>query len=247
SGVMAGLRAAGRGFAVGDQLVPIVPGAILFDLLNGGEKTWEDDFYHRLGRKAFAAAAPDTPLGSVGAGMGATAGALKGGLGSASLVLECGFTVGALVAVNAMGEVCQGDQGHFWAAPFEMGGEFGGRGPCPKVPPLQMPQLPKAPGEATTIAIVATDAALSQAQAQRLAIAAHDGLGRAIVPAHTPLDGDLVFAAATGAKPLSNPVEDSMQLCHAAAICLARAVARGVYEAQPAPGDAKPCWQALYA
>ncbi len=128
SGVADGLRAMGRGFAVGDIRVPIVPGAILFDLLNGGDKGWRDNPYKGLGAAALGAAGLEFPLGSVGAGFGATTDGLKGGLGSASVVLESGMTVGALVAVNALGSVTVGDGGHFWAAPWEMEAEFGGLG-----------------------------------------------------------------------------------------------------------------------
>lgn len=232
SGVADGLRAMGRGFDVGGQRVPIVPGAILFDLLNGGNKGWARNPYARLGHEALTAAAAEFALGTAGAGYGATTATLKGGLGSASCVLPSGFTVGALVAVNALGSVVVGDGPQFWAAPWEMGGEFGGLGPCPAPPASQVPLPGKRLGEATTIAIVATDAALSQAQATRMAVAAQDGMARAIVPSHTLLDGDLVFAAATGAKALNDPVVDAFQLGHAAAVCLARAIARGVYEAR---------------
>ncbi|MFV0244601.1 MAG: P1 family peptidase [Qingshengfaniella sp.] len=245
-GVRDALRHQGRGFAVGDQRVPIVPGAILFDLLNGGDKGWPVSPYPALGAQALAAARPDFALGTTGAGYGATAGRLKGGLGSASLVLD-GITVGALVAVNALGQVTVGDTRHFWAAPFEIGDEFGGCGPAPRMPPPPIPRLTRGPGEATTIAIVATDAALDQAQATRLAVAAHDGLARAIVPAHSLLDGDLVFAAATGAVPLPDPVATPFRLGHAAALCLSRAVARGVHAARALPGDTVPSWQSLYA
>ncbi|MGB3317361.1 MAG: P1 family peptidase, partial [Albidovulum sp.] len=192
SGVSDGLRATGRGFAVGDQRVPIVPGAILFDLLNGGDKSWAENPYHALGRAAFDAAGVEFDLGTAGAGTGATTHDLKGGLGSASAVLESGITVGALVAVNAIGSVTAGGGPQFWAAPWEIGGEFGGLGPVARFDPADEPVLSKQQGEATTIAIVATDARLDKAQATRMAIAAHDGLARAIVPAHTPFDGDLV-------------------------------------------------------
>ena len=244
-GVRAGLRAAGRGFAVGDQRVPIVPGAILFDLLNGGDKTSIDSAYPALGRAALDGAGTDVALGSAGAGMGAMTGTLKGGIGSASLTVGP-ITIGALVAVNALGSATVGTGPHFWAAPFEMDAEFGGLGPCPAPPPPDLPRLNVGPGQATTIAIVATDAALDQAQATRLAVAAHDGMARALVPSHSLLDGDLVFAAATGAQPLPDPLETPFQLGHAAAVCLARAIARAVFHATPAPGDPKPCWQALH-
>lgn len=246
SGVTEGLHRAGRGFAVGTRRVPIVPGAILFDLLNGGDKDWDRNPYPALGLAAFHAAGPDFALGSAGAGFGATTGHWKGGLGSASAVLDSGITVGALVAVNALGSVTVGEGPQFWAAPFEIGAEFGGLGPAPHLAPNADPLPMKRVGEATTIAIVATDAALSRPQAQRMALAAHDGMARAIVPAHSLLDGDLVFAAATGARPLTDPLRDAFQIGHAAACCLARAIARAVYEASPLPGDPQPTWSALY-
>ncbi len=242
SGVADALRALGRGFAVGDQRVPIVPGAILFDLLNGGDKAWPRNPYAALGATALHAAAADFALGTAGAGYGAATQTWKGGIGSASAVLPSGLTVGALVAVNALGSVTVGDSRHFWAAPWEEGDEFGGLGPAPRMAPADAPLPRKRMGESTTLAIVATDAALTQAQAQRMAIAAHDGMARAIVPAHTPLDGDLVFAAATGARPLTDPLTDSFQLGHAAATCLARAIARAVFSATARPDDLQPIW-----
>ncbi|MBC7157046.1 MAG: P1 family peptidase [Rhodobacteraceae bacterium] len=248
SGVAGALRAAGRGFDVGGQKVPIVPGAILFDLGNGGDKDWAENPYAALGRAALAAADARFALGSVGAGFGATTGRLKGGLGSASAVLASGVTVGALVAVNAVGSANVGEGPHFWAAPWEMGDEFGAIGPAPAgaYDPGHEPPAAKPAGAATTIAIVATDAVLTQAEAQRMAIVAHDGMARALVPSHTPLDGDLVFAAATGARPLAEPVADTLRIGHAAAACLARAIARAVFCASPHKGDTQPCWQALH-
>lgn len=243
-GVMAALAQAGRGFAVGPVRVPIVPGAILFDLINGGDKDWTASPYPDLGRAAFQAAAADFALGSEGAGTGALTALWKGGLGSASAVLENGLTVGALVAVNALGSPTVGESRHFWAAPWELEGEFGGHGLPGRFPAAHEPSPAKRLGEATTIAIVATDARLTQAQAQRMATAAHDGMARALVPSHTPIDGDLIFAAATGARELSDPLADSFALCHAGASCLARAIARAVYHARPAPQDLQPCWQA---
>ncbi|MBE1289125.1 MAG: peptidase T4 [Rhodobacteraceae bacterium] len=250
SGVMDGLRAAGRGFAVGDQLVPIVPAAILFDLINGGDKAWGQNPYPALGRAAFEAASPDFVLGTVGAGTGALTADLKGGLGSASVTFD-GITVGALVAVNALGRVTMGDGPQFWAAPFELGAEFGGLGTgalgtgalgTGAFDPSARPLVKGHRDGATTIAIVATDAALTQAQATRMATAAHDGMARAIYPAHTPMDGDLVFAAATGAQPLRDPLMDTLHLGNAAALCLSRAIARAVFEATPAAHDPLPTW-----
>jgi D-aminopeptidase len=225
--------------------VPIVPGAILFDLLNGGDKDWADSPYPALGRSALQAAAQDFALGTAGAGYGAMTGTLKGGLGSASCVLPSGLTVGALVAVNALGSATVGETPHFWAAPWEESAEFGSLGPAPMVP--QDAPLPrKRMGEATTIAIVATDAALSKAQAHRMAVAAHDGMARALVPSHTPLDGDLVFSVATGTRALSDPLTETFQLGHAAATCLARAIARAVWLARSLPGDLQPSWQTRF-
>lgn len=244
-GVMSGLLADGRGFAVGDARVPIVPGAILFDLLNGGRKDWAQNPYPTLGRAAYHAARPDFAIGSAGAGFGAMTGWLKGGLGSASAVLENGITVGALVAVNALGSPTVGDTRHFWAAPWELGDEFGGLGLPATFPAAAEPPPMKRQGEATTIAIIATDAAVDKAALQRLATVAHDGFARSLVPSHTLLDGDLVFAASSGARPLADPIPDMFLLGHAAASVMARAVARAVFAANPAPGDLQPSWQSL--
>ena len=242
-GVADAMRKDGRGFLVGDQNVPIVPGAIIFDLLNGGDKGWTDNPYSALGAKAYANRTNQTALGTVGAGTGATTATLKGGLGTASTVLPSGHSVGALVVVNALGSATLPDQPHFWAAPWELGDEYGGLGAGshdPATPPLIKGAAP----QNTTIAIVATDAALDQAQCTRLATAAHDGMARALLPSHTPMDGDLVFAAATGTKPLTGP-EDMIWLCHYASTTLARAIARGVYAAAPAPNDLLPSWVEL--
>lgn len=245
SGVADGLRRMGRGFAVGDQRVPIVPGAILFDLLNGGDKDWIENPYKTLGAQALAASARDFSLGTAGAGTGATTATLKGGLGSASVVLPSGVTVGALVAVNAVGSAVVGDGPHFWAAPFEVEGEFGDLGPARTFPDAYLPATKLAQHANTTIGIVATDAVLSQAQCTRLAVAAHDGFARAIVPSHTPLDGDAIFAASTGARALSDPVSETLLIGHAAASCMARAIARAIFEARPAEADRLPCWSSL--
>ncbi len=251
SGVADALREARRGFRAGPAVVPIAPAAILFDLANGGDKAWSDNPYGALGRAALAAAAADFETGSAGAGTGALTATLKGGLGSASFVLEGGITVGALVAVNAIGGVTAPGGRRFWAAPFEVGGEFGGLGPpagavAPFTPRRLKPGSYGALG-ATTLAIVATDAALDKTQARRMAEVAHDGMARAIVPAHTPFDGDLVFAAATGLFAGGGPATPDleMEIGHAAALCLARAIARAVHGATPAPGDLLPCWAQL--
>lgn len=246
SGVADSLRAVGRGFpAGGGAIVPIVPGAILFDLANGGDKDWHENPYKALGKQALAAAAADFDLGSTGAGTGAGTVNLKGGLGSASVVLPSGHTVGALVAVNALGSATVGDSRHFWAAPFEQNAEFGGLGPAPHYPDAHLAPSKLAQHANTTIGIIATDATLSQAQCTRLATAAHDGYARALYPAHTPMDGDAIFAAATGAKPLETPLADTLALGHAASIVMARAIARAIYHATPAENDIAPCWSAL--
>jgi D-aminopeptidase len=249
SGVMDGLREMGRGFAIGPMRIPIVPGAIVFDLINGGVKDWGENPYRALGRAALAAADQDFALGSAGAGTGAFAAMQKGGLGSASLVLPDGTTVGALVVVNALGSVTTAGDKHFWAAPFEVGGEFGGVGPNPSAGHVSAQpsrkeramMMQSTQGANTTIAIVATDAPLSKVQCHRLAVTAHDGMARAIVPSHTPLDGDLVFGVSTGE---GDPVDQTQfrEIAAAAAICLSRAIARGVYEATPAKNDLLPTY-----
>lgn len=247
TGVADGLLKMGRGFQIGEAIIPLVPGAILFDLTNGGDKKWDRNPYYALGRSALENASVDFDLGTAGAGTGATTGNLKGGLGSASLVLDSGHTVGALVAVNAFGCTTSGDKGQFWAAPWEVGSEFGGHGIAPMGDPLAKPynqsMEPFSARGNTTIAIIATDAVLSKPQAQRLATIAHDGMARAIMPSHTLVDGDLVFAAATGAIPLKDELADQIMLGHAAALCLSRAIARGVYAATPEAGDILPTWE----
>lgn len=244
-GVQAWLREQGRGFAIGNVRVPIVPGAIVFDLMNGGNKDWgRFPPYRDLGYAAAANAKTDFALGSAGAGFGATTVNLKGGLGSASAVTATGATVGAIVAVNAVGSTTIGDGPHFWAAPFERDGEFGARGwPSPMPADAQAIRLKGGVAENTTIALVATDAILTKAQAKRLAVVAHDGLARAIYPVHTPLDGDIVFAASTEKQTLADPIYAFAELGAVAANVLARAVARGVYAATalPFPG-APPSW-----
>lgn len=312
SGVVDALRRDNRGFAVGPVKVPIVPGAIIFDLINGGNHAWTVNPYPQLGREAYDALSTDFNLGSIGAGIGATTGNIKGGLGSASLSFDDGLTVGALVVANPHGQVTIQNTKHFWAAPFEFADEFGGCG----VAQIYQPELitlnnkfaayeqlygagstgsSSAKGLAshsseqsasvhsstiqsstkqssstqdsslqgdspngsssqeeppqgmnTTIAIVATNASLTKAQLKRFAVAAQDGLSRAIVPAHTPLDGDLIFSVSTAAKPLGDEINGAMLLGHAASICLSRAIARGVFHASTAQGDTLPSWHSLY-
>jgi D-aminopeptidase len=250
SGVQAWMREQGRGFAIREARVPIVPGAVLFDLLAGGDKSWDRySPYRDLGYAAAAAAAKDFALGSAGAGLGATTVNLKGGIGSASSVTSGGHVVGALAAVNPTGSVVVGDGPWFWAAAFEQQGEFGGL-ECPaRIPSAALVPRTKASAlESTTPALVATDAALSKAQVWRLAVMAQTGMARAIYPVHTPLDGDLVFAVATGRKPLGDPFIAMSELGAIAANTLARAIARAVYEAAPLPfPGALPSWRDKFA
>ena len=232
-GVQRELAAMGRGFAVGAARIPIVPGAILFDLAQG--VPWQGRApYHDLGREATRVATERFALGSVGAGTGATTGhaepaVLRGGIGSASAVLSDGSTVAALVAVNAVGSPARGP--HLRAAAFEQANEFGGLGISTAPESDRLPlKRHAAPGGNTTIGVVASDLALSKAQAKRLATVAHDGFAHALWPAHTPMDGDLMFALATGARPVPGPAV-LCELGAAAAAVTARAIARGVWEA----------------
>jgi L-aminopeptidase/D-esterase-like protein len=247
---MAALAAAGRGFRVGAAAVPIVPAAILFDLANGGDKAWgREPPYRRLGAEAFATASADFALGSAGAGTGATTADLKGGLGSASVRLANGFTVGALAAVNALGRVTLGPDGHFRAAAFEQDGEFGGRGlphPLPDDVTRVVVKRHARAGESTTLAVVATDARLTKTEANRLAVMAHDGFAHALWPAHTLYDGDIVFALATGGSGRTPSPAEMVELGAAAAAAAARAIARGIFAATPAEGDPLPTWRQRY-
>jgi D-aminopeptidase len=225
--------------------VPIVPGAILFDLLNGGDKDWGRFApYRDLGDAAASAATVDFALGSVGAGLGATTVNLKGGIGSASAETRSGHLVAAIAAVNAAGSANVGAGPWFWAAPFERDGEFGGAGfPWP-LPANALDVRTKGVLQNTTLVVVATDASLTKAQANRVARMAQDGLSRALYPIHTPLDGDVVFAASTRAKPLADPVFGLTELGAVAANVVARSIARGVYEARALPfAGALPSWR----
>jgi len=247
-GVQAWLAERGRGLRIREAVIPIVPGAICFDLLNGGNKAWgRFPPYRDLAYAAACAASTDFMLGSVGAGLGATTANFKGGLGSASAQTEGGVTVAALAVVNAVGCVTVGDGPWFWAAPFEVDGEFGGRG----LPPSFTADMLKArlkggpdatSSENTTLVVVVTDAILTKPQAKRLAMIAQTGMARAIYPVHAPTDGDVVFAAATGGKPV-DPLHGLTELGMVAANTVARAIARGVHAAAalPFPG-ALPAW-----
>lgn len=246
-GVQAALREQGRGIPLRDIRVPIVPQAIVFDLANGGDKDWgQFSPYRDMGYAAALAVDGDFALGTVGAGTGATTATMKGGIGSASAITSHGHTVAAIAVVNAVGSPTIGGGPWFWAAPYERDGEFGGRGW-----PAEFDVAPRfkgGPGTSTTIGLVCTDATLSKAQAMRLAIMAQDGLARAVLPAHAPLDGDTIFGASTCRRPLRVPVLELTELGHFATLTMARAIARGVYEATALPvPDAQPSWQDLFA
>lgn len=252
--VGAALGAAGRGFQLaplpGVPVSPIVPAAILYDLANGGNKNWGvEPPYARLGRQAFSRASGSVPLGNAGAGYGAWAGMLKGGQGSASAVSEAGFTVAALTCVNSFGSVVMPDSRAFWAWPYEQNNEFGGVRPDVNAPALDLEAMTGSKAdqrarENTTLAVIATDAALNRVELMRVAEMAGAGLARAIRPIFAPGDGDVVFALSTGGRAIEEPRSWSVSRIGAlAADCLARAVARGVYEAAPLNG--RPAWRDL--
>ncbi|KAB2946865.1 MAG: P1 family peptidase [Rhizobiaceae bacterium] len=248
SGAQAALREMGIGFAVRGARIPIVPAAILFDMQNGGDKDWgRYPPFRELGYEAVHAAAAGFAIGTAGAGVGALTAGLKGGLGSASTVLPCGVTVSAMAAVNPTGSVTVGRTKHFWAAPFEIGDEFGGNGLPHPLPADAQDVVVKFREMAqelanTTIAVVATDAVLTKAEAKRLAIAAHDGFTRAIWPVHTPVDGDLVFSLATGRSGTPLKPDFAIDLYAAAGVAAwtPRAMARAMVA--PAANDPFPTW-----
>ncbi|UPK32981.1 P1 family peptidase [Bradyrhizobium sp. 186] len=248
-GVQAWLAEQGRGFRIREAVIPVVPGAIVFDLLNGGDKAWgRFSPYRDLGYAAAAAAGTDLALGSVGAGLGATTATFKGGIGSASATMRNGVKVAAIMVVNAVGSVTVGAGPWFWAAPFEENGEFGGRGLPDKFTPDMLAMRIKggpaaSAGENTTIGLVVTDAILTKVQAKRLAMIAQTGFARAIYPVHAPLDGDVLFAAATCEKPIE-PLVELTELGMVAANVVARAIARGVFSATALPfTGALPAWR----
>ncbi len=247
-----GRRGVGYAFAPSSPAppAPVTPAAILYDLGNGGDKAWGlDPPYRRLGLAALEAASATFALGTAGAGFGAMAGRLKGGLGSASIVTTDGIVVGAIAAVNSFGAVTAPGGRSFWAAPFEIDAEFGGLGSAGLFAAADDWGDAKANPAArqnTTIACVATNVALTPAQAKRIAIMAQDGLARAIRPAHAPFDGDVVFALSTAQQPLAEPKDHMLARIGAlAADCLARAIARGVYEATPWDAAGPSCWRNL--
>ena len=249
TGVQSYLRKQNRGFEVGPVRVPIVPAAILFDLINGGDKNWgKYSPYRELGWQASELASTTFNTGSTGAGKGALVCGLKGGLGTASLTLENGVTIAALFAVNALGSPLFEGTGNFHASPFEMDEEFGAVGlPAKLDGPLTRPSVKfrqqQSAGRNTTIGIIATNALLTKAQTKRLANSAHDGIARAIWPAHTPMDGDLVFSIATGSSQIAPADNDWIDLAAYAASVSARAIARGIYDATDEPGDLFPTYK----
>ena len=239
-GVMDWLRGQGRGYSIAGQIVPIVPAAIIFDLNCGSTAGWKHPPWWQLGRKAAKSASAAFALGNSGAGLGATAGQLKGGLGSASCRTE-EFTVGALAVANPVGSLTMPRSDTFWAWWLELEGEFGGQtppGPLPgdAGPDDLLPGAATEPGANTTLVVVATDAALTRAQAGRVALMAQDGLARAIRPVHSPLDGDTVFVLSTARRPLADPLTGLARLGMIAADVTARAITRGVYEASSLAG-----------
>jgi L-aminopeptidase/D-esterase-like protein len=241
-GVMTWLEEQGRGVAMDGGVVPIVPAAVIFDLPVGG---WDRRPGAEFGYAAVQSARTSFAIGSVGAGAGARAGVLKGGLGTASVTLpDIGVTVGAVVAVNSGGNVIDPATGLPWMA--DLIAEFGLRSPTADEV-AEFARLDQESGPLnTTIAVVATDAAISPAGCRRIAIAAQDGLAHTIRPAHTPVDGDTVFALATGAVqvPPSEKTPAAMSpetaaltaIGAAAADCLARAVLVGVLAARSVAG-----------
>jgi len=225
--------------------VPIVPAAVLHDLGNAGNKDWGNTPpYARLGREALAVVSNEFELGSVGAGTGALAGSVNGGIGSTSIDLGDGIIVGALVAVNCVGSTLLPDGETFYAWPYELNNELGGVKPATKLdlsdPFPQGSRLGSGTsikeGANTTLAVVATSMILTSSELKRVAMMAHDGLARAVRPAHAPSDGDVVFAVSSGTveDAAVGSLERAMivaRIGSAAADCLARAIARGVYQA----------------
>ena len=243
-GVAAVLSAQGTGIRLREPsiAIPIVPCAVLHDLGNDGDKAWGmDPPYRRLGIESVDNAASTFALGSIGAGRGAMAGLIKGGIGSTSIDLGDGLIVGALAAVNCVGSALMPDGHTYWSWPFEIGAEFGGRGAPRRSVDLRDPVPDQSrlselgrlqAGANTTLAVVACNADLSPAECRRMAIMAQDGIARAVRPVHTPFDGDSVFAVASAARPLGSATLRAAQIARigsAAADCLARAIARGVH------------------
>jgi len=228
-------RGVGVTLVEGTPAVPIIPAASLYDLNNSGDKSWEETPpYRALAREAAAKLSRKAEIGSCGAGYGAVAGTWAGGLGSASLDMGDGEIVSALVAVNSIGSPIMPDGDCFWSWPFEFENEFGGLWPNPHAAVnAPLPDDRKGggrAGEATCIGVVASSVPLDRASLTRIAIMAQDGLARAIRPSHAPFDGDTIFAVCPNEDAKVTP-EQVMRIGSAAADCVARAVARGVWEA----------------
>ena len=234
-GVMHHLQNLNRGLPIKEVRVPIVPQAILFDLLNGGDKSWSDVApYWQLGYDAAFNLKKEFKLGNNGAGYGAVAGNIKGGLGSASIYIpNLDITIGAIAAVNPAGSVLIPGSEAFFAWDMELGNEFGGM-EAPENFDKSMVEIPKHSSlhENTTLAVVATDANLTKPETRRLAMIAQNGVSRAIRPSSTPLDGDIVFAISTGKQDIKEKVRNLGTLGAHASNCLARSIARAVYEAE---------------
>ena len=240
SGVCAVLSTRGRGVDAGPVPIPIVPAAILFDLAHGGDKGWgTTPPYRDLGIAALNAAGTDIALGNSGAGFGAKAGSLKSGLGTASIVDPVsGATVAALIAANPLGSAVIEASDSLWAWPLEQDGELGGQ-PVPRGPiPADADAVFDSPlaklGANTIIGVVATDADLTRPEAHRLAVMAQDGFARAVRPSHTPFDGDVLFALATGDRMLGTEERPRLlaRLGSFGADVVARSIARAVYAAE---------------
>ena len=238
-GVVSWMSERGRGLELEPLAIPVVPSAILYDLANGGDKNWGNQPpYYKLGQAACDQAGAEFGLGNAGAGYGATASGLKGGLGSVSIITDDGIQVGALAAVNPLGPVVMPGSSTFWAWPFEQDDELGGQEPPTRQlsdMELDMP-MEGLPSTNTTLVIVATNLDLDRAALGRIASMAHDGIARAVRPVHTAFDGDVVFALSTGARPLTGGSEALpgylSRVGSLAGDCVARAIARGVYEAE---------------
>ena len=252
-GIAAWMGARDRGFSMGAASgvppSPILPTACLYDLANGGNKSWaEEPPYRSLGVKALEAASADFALGTAGAGYGANSGGLKGGLGSASVISGDGITVGALVAVNSLGSAIAPGGKSFWAAPVELNAEFGGLGTEGLVASPEDYGRAMQPRANTTLACIATDVTLTRVEAQRIAIMAQDGLARALRPAHAPFDGDVVITLSTAQQAASEDLPRSVLVTRLGALAadvLARAIARAIFEATALPGSGIPAWRDL--
>ncbi len=236
-GVQAWLREQGRGYPIDPYRIPIVPSGILFDLRSSGNKDWgRYSPYRELGFAACQKLSSEPEEGRVGAATGAGTATIPGGFGVASQMLPDGRLVTSVAVVNAIGSPLIGETRHFWAAPFERHAEYGGLGLPNPWPSNALEVRTKGGADisilaSTTLGAVLTDVPLTKAGAKRIATMAHDGLARAIYPAHTPADGDLIFCLSTGGNAASEDKIDYTRLGTAAANTMCRAIARGIYKA----------------